>query len=166
VIEGGRTVTAALSHVDVLPTLLRACSQRAASPEGLDGRDVFDILAGKSGGAELQRDVYSFTGQAGPEREELAILSHDGWKLIIRGPDVRRQRGYRTPRHQVELYHLSADPLEQTNLADREAERVTVLGEKLLKFRRSEPEEAIVETPQPEGFRPPPDWRNPLETAR
>ncbi len=162
VIEGGRKITTPMSHVDVLPTLLQAASGQVESARPLDGLGMFEILTGKAGAEMPQRDLYHFTGQNGLDREQLAILSADGWKLVIIGPDVRQEGGYRTPKHRVELFHLARDPLEKTDLAGQELQRVEALGDRLVAFRRSEPDGAMAVTPTPAGFRPPPQWRNPL----
>ena len=78
-------------------------------------------------------------GQAGLEREQIAITTGDGWKLIVVGPDIRRPGGCATPQHRVELYQLSNDPLEKNNLAATEPERVKTIAGKLVEFRKSEP---------------------------
>ena len=166
VIEGGRTITAPMSHVDMLPTLLRACTGGAALPMGLDGVDAFEALTGRDDAWVPQRDLYSFTGQNGIEKEQLAILSPDGWKLIIIGPDVRREGGYRTPSHRMELFHLDRDPCETTDRAAQEPERVRALGGNLVAVRRSEPEGAMVPRPTTDDFKPPRHWRNPLADTR
>ena len=166
VIEGGRTVTTPISHVDVLPTLVSIFDPALAakgSAGPLDGRNVLDVLTGKRPGAELaSRDIYSFHGQDGPEAEQLSVLSADGWKLVIHGPDVSRPAGYATPRHRVELFHLDVDPLEKADLSGREPGRVAALAKNLVEFRKSEPAEASMPpvNQRPVDFRPPPGWRN------
>ena len=163
VIEGGRKVPTPVINLDVMPTVLRACGGAAApGPRPLDGRDVLDVLAGKSAGRELEsRDLYFFTGQNGLETEQLAVTTGDGWKLVVAGPDVRRPGGCQTPRHRVELFHLADDPLEKTDLAAREPQRVKALAEKLVAFRKSEPEASMPPiNRKPPDFAPPAKWHN------
>ena len=162
VIEGGRKVDTPISFIDVMPTLLGLAGAGVGTPgAALDGADMSGVLAGTKGAAPPARDLYAFNGQAGIEREQIAVTSADGWKLIVAGPDVRRPGGWQTGRHRVELFHLAADPLEKTDLAAKESRRVAELGHKLVAFRSSEPQAS---TPpvnrKPPNFRPPPQWRN------
>ena len=158
VVEGGRKVETPLSFVDVMPTLIRLAGASAGG--ALDGADVSEVLVGKTDAAPA-RDLYHFNGQGGIEREQIAVSSADGWKLIVAGPDVRRPGGWKTDRHRVELFHLADDPLEKTDLAAKEPKRVAELAAKLVAFRRSEPEGSIRPiNRKPPDFRPPPRWRN------
>jgi arylsulfatase B len=160
VIEGGRKISTPIVNVDILPTVLRVTGAPTAAPVGpLDGQDVFGALAGTDQG-DAGRDLYFFTGQAGLEDEQLAVTTGDGWKLVVAGPDVRRA-GWQTPQHRVELFHLAEDPLEKTDLAAREPDRVTALGRKLVAFRKSEPATSLPPlNRKPPRFEPPAKWHN------
>ena len=163
VIEGGRKVETPLVNVDLMPTLLRACGAAPAAPAGpLDGRDVFDVLTGKSAGDELKsRDLYSFNGQSGLQSEQLAVTTGDGWKLIVIGPDLRRSDGALTPDHRAQLFRLADDPYEKTDLASKEPERVTRLARMLFEFRKSEPATSLPPiNRKPPNFQPPARWQN------
>lgn len=176
VIEGGRKADTPISFVDVVPTVLHLAGSRSPSPDppvlpasagasgsgaALDGRDVSDLLTGAPGAEPPARDLYHFHGQAGIEREQIAVMSADGWKLVVIGPDVRRPGGWQTDRHRVELFHLAQDPHETTDLAAKEPKHVAELGAKLVAFRRSEPEQFMRPVNRkPPNFRPPPQWRN------
>lgn len=158
VIEGGRKLEAQVVNVDLLPTLVRAAGGRARTNKPLDGIDVFDELTGSQ---EIRRDVYAFTGQDGVEREMISINAADGWKLIVTGPDIRRAGGIDPKTHKVELFHLSEDLLEKTDLSEREPERVKELRAKLIAFRASEPAGALpTENVKPKDFVPPKNWHN------
>jgi arylsulfatase B len=162
VVTGGRKIETPIVNVDIMPTVLKLCGgdvdKAAAGP--LDGRDVGPVLAGR-GDAPAPRDLYFFTGQGGLDNEQLAVISPDGWKLVIIGPDVRRPEGFSSPKHKVELFHLSLDPLEKQDLAAREPERVKALGEKLVAFRKSEPSASLPPlNRKPPKFQPPPKWHN------
>jgi arylsulfatase A-like enzyme len=143
-----------------MPTVLAACG--AAPPNGIDGRDVLGVLKGQRAAEEhATRDLYFFNGQAGAGREQLALIS-GAWKLVIAGPDVRKQ-GYQTPQHRIELYHLAEDPLERVDLAVKHPGRVEQMGRELEVFRRLEPADAIrPANRKPAGFKPPVNWRNAL----
>jgi arylsulfatase A-like enzyme len=162
VIEGGRKVETPVINVDLMPTLLRACGGKTGADAGkpLDGRDVFDVLAGKAASDELKsRDLYFFTGQTGLESEQLAVTTGDGWKLIVVGPDVRREGGATTPQHRVQLFHLSEDLQEKTDLAAKEPQRVAEMARKLVEFRKSEPAKSLPPiNRKPPQFVPPTKW--------
>lgn len=157
-IEGGRKIATPIINLDIMPTLLRLAG--AAVPDGIDGIDVSDVLTRRADTLP-PRDLYFFNGQGGLAREQLAIRTADGWKLVIVGPDIRRPEGYRTQRHRVELFRIDLDPNETRNAADRHPEIVEQLAGRLIAFRNTEPA-GVRPTPNqpPEGFRPPLQWRN------
>lgn len=161
VIEGGRVIDTPVINVDLLPTLLAAAGVNDVhDPRPLDGVNVLGLLTGK-GPAPAPRDLYFFTGQEGLNHEQIAVTSPDGWKLIVTGPDVRRPGGIDTPEHKVELYHVSVDPSEKTDLAASEPQRVKELGEKLIAFRHSEPKESLPPiNRKPKNFVVPRNWHN------
>jgi arylsulfatase B len=160
-IEGPRKIETPLLNLDVLPTVLSLCqapaTARGKNAPPLDGQDVSQLLLHDK--PIDPRDLYFFTGQRGLDDEEIAVTTADGWKLIVVGPDVRRPGGCLTPKHKVELFHLSVDPHEEHDLAAAEAQRVKELAEKLVAFRESEPAESFGPTNRkPPGFKPPPHW--------
>jgi arylsulfatase B len=168
-IEGPRKIESPLLNLDVLPTILALCAApstaRGDAAPPLDGQDVSQLLLHDD--AILPRDLYSFTGQRGLDDEEVAVTTFDGWKLIVVGPDVRRPGGCLTPRHKVELLHLSADPAEQHDLAAVEPQRVRQLAEKLVAFRRSEAAESFGPmNRKPADFKSPPHWYVPPPAPR
>jgi arylsulfatase A-like enzyme len=160
-IEGGRKISEPVVNVDLMPTILAACGVTAAQKAlPTDGQDVSALLRGTPKTAK-PRDLYFFTGQTGLESEQIAITTAEGWKLIVTGPDVRRPGGCETPQHRVELYHLSDDPLEKTDLAAAQGERVKSLAPKLIEFRKSEPATSLPPmNRKPAKFEPPAKWHN------
>ncbi len=158
VIEGGRRIDVPVINLDILPTLSRLAG--ASVPARVDGLDISPLLTGRAASVP-QRDLYFFTGQAGLQREEIAIRSAGGWKLVVIGPDIRGPRAYRTPQHRVELFRVSEDPYERHDVAADHPDLVEKLGTKLIAFRTSEPAEALSPTKAPPaGFKPPRHWRN------
>lgn len=135
-VEGGRKIAEPILNIDVVPTLMRAARVGKSGGAELDGRDVLDALTGRK--ASLPRDLYMFAGQSGLEKEQIAVISGDGWKLVVTGPDIRRPQGIRGPDRRVELFHLAEDPLETADVSDQEPNRVKELGDKLIVFRGSE----------------------------
>jgi arylsulfatase A-like enzyme len=127
-----RRVTAPVSQVDLLPTLLDALGQPV--PDGLHGASLALVLAGKE--KEPGRDVF-LQWETGPVREAKparikpgqekfgtpeqiaaatrerirAIVTRDGWKFCRNGLGTH------------ELYDLNTDPQELHNLAGNAAQQ-------------------------------------------
>jgi arylsulfatase B len=161
VIEGGRKMTEPASKIDVFPTLIQVSRAGTKSVDRLDGIGILDVLTGRISRLP-PRDLFCFHGLAGLEREHAAIISADGWKLVVVGPDIRRRNGFRTAKHRVELFHLANDPNEERDLSADHPDRVAELGRKLVAFRASEPAEPMrPENKAPHGWKPPLNWENP-----
>jgi arylsulfatase B len=159
VIEGGHKIEAPIMFIDVMPTLFGFLGKAIGEERPLDGVDVSRVLTGESATTK-KRDLYFFTGQTGLQSELIAVTSPQGWKLVVKGMDVR-QRGYRTPGHTVELFNVLDDPTEAVDRSGENPEIVNELGAKLVAFRRSEPDELLAPmNRKPPGFDPPTQWRN------
>jgi arylsulfatase A-like enzyme/Tfp pilus assembly protein PilF len=108
---GGRVVDRAVSHVDLLPTILELVGLPVA--ENVHGRSLAPLIAGQD--VAWDRPVYS---------ESLYPLLHYGWAPL---------RALRTDRFKLidvprpELYDLAEDPAEEQNLHDREPNRANEL---------------------------------------
>jgi len=90
------------SAVDVMPTLLEALD--IPKPAAVDGRSLMPLLAGRQGVAS--GIVYGEAPSAGIASSDLRMLRVGSLKLIAAS--------------RLELYDLSLDPAEQSNLADRD----------------------------------------------
>ena len=157
-LKGGRKVTVPLSHIDVLPTLMHISGVEEHADKPLDGKNVLPILTGKQ--KRLDRNLYSYHGQAGAHVEEIAIRSPE-WKLIVLGPDISKGE-WRTPKHKVHLIAIDKDPFEKTNLISKHPQVAKQLAEKLIAFRRLQPKGGVpVYQGGRQGFAPPKAWRLP-----
>jgi arylsulfatase A len=122
-IPAGRTSDAMLCTIDLLPTIARLAGA-PLPPTPIDGKDVWDLIAGRPG-AENPHAYYAFT--TGPRFE--AVMSGDGrWKLhlphayrTLERPGRDGQPGtYRQERIGLSLYDMVNDPFETVNVLDRE----------------------------------------------
>lgn len=104
-VEGvpSRVVQAAVSHVDLVPTVMAGVG--LPRPPGLRGVD----LGGVAQGAPLAQDVFVATGS-------LRALIRGSWKLVADLSD-----------ESLELYDLARDPHERSNLADVDDGRARTL---------------------------------------
>lgn len=159
-IEGGRKIEAPIVNVDILPTLVSLVGGTPKTAKPLDGVDVSSVLLGKSDDLP-PRDLYYFTGQDGMEKEQIAVTDGEGWKLIVIGPDVRREGGIKSDGHEVQLFDLKNDPYEKSDLSAQHPDIVDKLAAKAIAFRASESEKSLppINKP-PQGFSPPKGWHN------
>ncbi len=117
--EGGRVVQTAVSHVDLLPTVLDAVDLE--EPELVHGESLLPLIAGE-GGCE-DRSVYS---------ESLYPLLHYGWSPL---------RAIRTDSYKLisaprpEVYDLRADRREEHDLSGEQPAVVEELEDRLAELR-------------------------------
>jgi arylsulfatase A-like enzyme len=128
-------VKPAMHTVDWYPTLVKLAGGSLEQKLPLDGRDVWPML---TQGAPSPHDAILLAGS--PER---AALRMGDWKLLMNASEVDSEeatepavkpedQGKRTAKADgIELYHLTSDIGEKTNLADKEPERVALMREKL-----------------------------------
>jgi arylsulfatase A-like enzyme len=118
-----RDDTTLVSSIDVLPTLLAATG--IARPAGLPGVNLLDdaALARRDAifGSTFTHDATVPTVPS--QTLEYRWIASGEWKLI-----VPNQPG---PEHPEELFHITADPHEERNLAADQPERVAQLKSRL-----------------------------------
>lgn len=123
----GRVVDRAVSHVDLLPTVLDLVGLPV--PENVHGRSLAPLVAGED--VEWDRPVYS---------ESLYPLLHYGW-APLRSLRTERFKLIDVPR--AELYDLARDPAEDQNLFGREPklsnEMTAALGDLRQRIEIDEP---------------------------
>ncbi len=159
-LPAGRKLAAPTAYIDVLPTLMQFAGIEPHGGQPLDGRGLADVLTGKD--EPVDRDIYSYIGQNGEDREQIALTEPE-WKLVVIGrklsdpaPAVSRQ---------MHLFRIAEDPYEERNLAANHPDVVARMLEKLKTFRALQPPSAV----PPYGERPadfvaPKEWKIP-ETA-
>ncbi|MBL8205519.1 MAG: sulfatase [Blastocatellia bacterium] len=119
------------SSLDLLPTILGAV--KLPAPSGLPGVNLLQEKA-----VTVRKTLYGaiFTHDAVDIRQPAAnLLSRwiiDGdWKLLVPVSNPPKDRGTPEQPPQIELYRLTGDATETTNLAEKERARVKVLKRKL-----------------------------------
>lgn len=153
-------------YIDVLPTLLDAAGGNLPpdSERPIDGISLLSELESPDHSFSDDRPWYSYHGQSGVDDEHLAVLV-DGWKLIVRGPQLTSPTQLHAPSHRVELIHLSEDPNETKNVASEHTDFVKELGQMLIDHRALQPSGAIPPYQVgSQGFVPPPKWQVDLTT--
>ncbi len=125
-LEAGRVVDHPTHTCDWAPTLITLAAGSVDDAWELDGENVWPLLRDpEPGDSEPGDSEHQPTARTLYWRTRDGAAVRDGdWKLI-------QMKNRETP----ELFDLAEDPHEQTNLADREPERVKTLGEKLDQLR-------------------------------
>ncbi|MBI1338279.1 MAG: sulfatase-like hydrolase/transferase [Phycisphaera sp.] len=103
-VKPNSTVTQMVLNIDVAPTLLDLADVPA--PATVQGRSVLPLLAGKTAGWRTSF-LYEYWIDLTDRIPRMVGVRTDGWKLI-RYPDLQDID---------EMYDLTADPTEMTNLA-------------------------------------------------
>jgi arylsulfatase A-like enzyme len=111
------------NHIDILPTLLDATGTDAPDNLTIDGLSLLPLLKGK--GKDWAERMIFLQCERGmtPHRYKNCAVISERFKLIGY-PNTFEDRDLITSRHNpvLELYDISSDPGETTNLADRHPE--------------------------------------------
>jgi len=110
-VPAGKVTEEIVSSADLLPTFAALAGGEVPKDRIIDGMDVGGILLGREGAKSPHDILYYGTGDAG----DGSGVRQGNWKLV---------RYRQTGQLIVELYDLSKDIGEQTNLAVKEPERV------------------------------------------
>ena len=126
-VEAGRKVDRIAAHIDVVPTLLEAAGSNSA-PRDFDGVSLWPLLAGTTPPERWpDRTIYlqNHRGDA-PQLNRNASARTQRWKIVQplgEGTDPM------PPGASFELYDMSVDPGESTNLAADHPEIVARMRE-------------------------------------
>ena len=157
-IRGGKKVSVPLSCIDVLPTLVKLTAGESSASLGnkpFDGRDVLDVLQVKR--RQLDRELYFYHGQAGEDKEKIAIRTAK-WKLLINGPNIASGE-WKTAKHDRFLFRIDRDPNETTDLLSRYHEVAARLAKKLVSHRKLQPQDGVdVYNAGRKKFKAPKNW--------
>ena len=137
--------------VDLYPTLLGLAGASLEQERPLDGVDLWPALAR---GDRVERDVLLVN--MAPNRG--AVIAGD-WKLVLDYQARNAGDIAADPLLGTELFDLSSDPGESTNLAASELKARQPMLKELARFRREmapQPDDRL--NAMPEGFRVPDAW--------
>jgi arylsulfatase A-like enzyme/Tfp pilus assembly protein PilF len=119
----GREVTAAVSHVDLLPTVLEATGLEV--PSSAQGRSLLPLVAGDESSERGSKARAVLT-------ESLYPLLHYGW-APLRSVRTERYKFIEAP--EPELYDLAIDPREEHNLLREDRRTAREMRDRLLELR-------------------------------
>jgi arylsulfatase A-like enzyme len=151
-IEAGAKLDQMMTVMDVFPTLADAAGITAGNERKLDGVDMWPAI---SEGRRVRHDGYVFFGSEIPRYGSFNFTAfNDEWKLV---QWVEQDPLSITVTH--ELFHISEDPGEYTNLAQEHPDRVQSMAEEILRWRALYPINGTrARISSPPGWHPPLDW--------
>jgi len=151
-IEAGSTLEQIMTVMDLFPTLARAAGIETGNTRKLDGVDMWPAI---TQGKAIERDGYVFFGSEIPRYGSFNFTAFDEeWKLV---QWVEQDPVSTTLTH--ELFKISEDPGEYTNLAQAHPERVQEMAEAILHWRALYPINGTrARISAPPGWHPPLDW--------
>jgi len=114
-LPAGRPYLEAVHHMDLMPTIAAAANAALPTDRKIDGVNLIPFALGERSGAP-HRTLFWRSGH------HQSVL-HEGWKLI-RANQPDKPAG--SPQKKF-LFHLSADPTEQRNLAEERPDKVAEL---------------------------------------
>lgn len=123
VVKAGSIITTPVSSPDFFPTLLEAASAKPQPGQTLDGTSLLPLF---NGGSLPERPLFwhypHYGNQGGAPG---SAVRRGDWKLIEWAEDNR-----------TELFNLAQDLGEQTNLAEKEPQRVAALRAELAAWQK------------------------------
>ena len=147
-LSGGKKFNQRIGYIDVLPTVLATAG--VSAPTNLDGIDFLPAL--REGVRLPERPWFSYIHQ-GDEAQASVHLGQ--WKLVAHG-DFFAEKPSHPP--QLELYDLSTDAAEKSNVASQHPQRVADLHRRLREFGSWQKTGVSSYAQGREGFVPPRDW--------
>lgn len=117
-----------LADIDLLPTVVEACQADWQPTRQVDGQSFLPLLTGQLKRDEMPRRNLFFQVHRGlsPQKYRNATAIGPRYKLVI-NPGAFNQEGPDDTPTQWELYDITQDPGEQTDLADQLPEEVAAL---------------------------------------
>ncbi|MBN3520110.1 arylsulfatase [Algoriphagus lutimaris] len=96
------------AHLDILPTIAEVVGIDLPNDRKIDGKSLIPLMNGDASNFQ-NRSFFSYWNRKYPERYNNISIQNSGWKLV-------GKTDYQAPLEDFELYNLTEDPYEQTNL--------------------------------------------------
>ncbi len=113
---GGRDVDCLTAHLDLLPTLIELCDLKSPKSVRFDGCSLAPLLL-RPGDAFPKRTLFVQHQELPyPEKYRFGCVMEGSWRLVIRNDDREAPT--------FELFDLSADPSQKTDIANQHADIV------------------------------------------
>jgi len=126
--KGGFRVDRIASHIDILPTLLDITGISISSDSGIDGVSLLPLLEGKAKRWTDRMIFLQCSRGMTPHRYQNCGVITERFKLIgYPGTFEERQLVTSRDNPNLELYDISSDPSETTNLAEQYPEELEKL---------------------------------------
>jgi len=159
-LKGGRKLTAPLSYIDVMPTLLEVAEVSNHGGQAFDGEAVWNVVTGSKSRNNWEFHSY-FQGQRIPQNDEPGrkilfernAVNTKEWKLVRLGPDMRKVSDPKQDAS-LELYWMPDDPYETRDIAAENPKIVERLLAKMTEFRATQKKQLDVI-----GYTAPEDWK-------
>ncbi|MFT5108455.1 MAG: arylsulfatase B [Verrucomicrobiales bacterium] len=146
-LSGGKRFDGRIGYIDILPTVLSAAGLR--SPANLDGINFLPTLSGRT---QLpDRPWFSYLHQS---KSASSSVHQGAWKLIAKGDAFSSKRADL----KLELYNLTTDPSETSNVAKQHPDRVTAMLKQLKDFGTLQKPGAGLYSEGRKNFTAPKDW--------
>ena len=120
--------------MDLMPTIAKLAGTQAPTDRVIDGKDIWPLMSAEKGATTPHEAFFYHTA-----RGQLAAVRSGRWKFHLNPPRRRRRprKGQPKPKPQPpkpQLYDLSADIGEKTDVADKHPDVVKRLTELLRRF--------------------------------
>ncbi|MGY8660588.1 MAG: sulfatase-like hydrolase/transferase [Verrucomicrobiales bacterium] len=144
-LTSGKAFEGRIGYIDILPTVLRAAG--VAPPKNLDGLNLLPVLRGKEDLPE--RPWFSYLHQS---KSASSSLHLGPWKLIVEGD------AFNSDDLTLELYNLTSDPQEKSNLAEKHPDRAAEMLSQIKQFGTLQVPGATLYGEGRKGFSAPKEW--------
>lgn len=131
-IPAGTSSSKMTTMMDFLPTFARLAGGDTPKDRKIDGRDIWPLLAGKSGARTPHEAFYYYF------KGDLHAVRSGPWKLRVGDRPPRRQKGKPAPKQPKfpQLFHLEDDIAEAKNVVGKHPEVVGRLQKLIARARK------------------------------
>lgn len=106
--QGSKKIDQLTAHLDILPTIAEVVGIDLPNDRKIDGKSLIPLMNGDASNFQ-NRSFFSYWTRKYPERYNNISIQKSGWKLV-------GKTDYQAPIEEFELYNLTEDPFELTNL--------------------------------------------------